>query len=121
MPGIRRREFVSLLGGAAAAWPVAARAQQPERIRRIGMFAGLSETDPELQARKGAFLQALQQLGWTDGRNAHIDYRLDGGDTSKDAAELVALAPDVIVATGSPSVSALQKTTRTVPIVSSVS
>ena len=77
--------------------------------------------NPELQARKGAFLQALQQLGWTDGRNAHIDYRLDGGDTSKDAAELVALAPDVIVATGSPSVSALQKTTRTVPIVFTVS
>jgi putative tryptophan/tyrosine transport system substrate-binding protein len=114
---MKRRKFMTLLGGAAAAWPLAARAQQPERIRRIGMFAGLSETDPELQARKGAFLQALQQLGWTDGRNAHIDYRLDGGDTSKDAAELVALAPDVIVATGSPSVSALQKTTRTVPIV----
>jgi putative ABC transport system substrate-binding protein len=114
---MKRRKFMTLLGGAAAAWPLAARAQQPERIRRIGMFAGLSETDPELQARKGAFLQALQQLGWTDGRNAHIDYRLDGGDTSRDAAELVALAPDVIVATGSPSVSALQKTTRTVPIV----
>src|SRR4051812_761041 len=96
LPLLKRRKFMTLLGGAAAAWPLAARAQQPERIRRIGMFAGLSETDPELQARKGAFLQALQQLGWTDGRNAHIDYRLDGGDTSKDAAELVALAPDVI-------------------------
>ena len=115
---MRRREFITLLGGAAAGWPSVAHAQQqPERMRRIGMFAGLSETDPELQARKGAFLQALQQLGWTDGRNAHIDYRLDGGVTSRDAAELVALAPDVILASSSGALAPLLEATRTVPIV----
>ena len=113
---MKRRELITLLGGAAA-WPLAARAQQPERMKRIGVLAGVGETDPELLARKAAFLQALRQLGWIDGRNAQIDYRPDGGDISKDAAELVALAPDVILATGSPSVSALQKATRTVPIV----
>ena len=114
---IGRREFITLVGGAAVTWPLGARAQQPERMKRIGVLAGLGETDPELLARKAAFLQALRQLGWTEGRNAQIDYRPDGGDISKDAAELVALAPDVILATGSPSVSALQKATRTVPIV----
>ena len=72
---MKRREFITLLGGAAAAWPLAARAQQPERMQRIGVLAGVGETDPELLARKAAFLQALRQLGWIDGRNAQIDYR----------------------------------------------
>ena len=93
---MKRREFISLLGGAAAAWPVAARAQQPERMRRIGVLTNLTENDPEGQARIAAFLQGLQQLGWTDGRNVRIDTRWTAGDVErirKHAAELVALAP----------------------------
>jgi putative ABC transport system substrate-binding protein len=118
---IRRREFISLLGGAAAAsWPIAARAQQAERMRRIGMLAALAVDDPESVARHTAFVQALQELGWTDGRNLRIDTRWGARDAErrrKYAAELVALTPDVIVATGSPSVGALQQATSTVPIV----
>ena len=76
---MRRREFITLLGGAAAAWPLAARAQQSERMRRIGVLAGLAADDPEGQARLAAFLQGLQQLGWTDGRNVRIDYSLGRG------------------------------------------
>ena len=97
---MRRREFITLLGGAAAAWPLVARAQQPERMRRIGVFVGSTTTDrPEI----AAFLQALQQLGWTDGRNVKIDFRWPAGDADKArkyAAELVALAPDIILAIG---------------------
>jgi ABC-type uncharacterized transport system substrate-binding protein len=99
---MNRRVFVTLLGGAAAAWPLAGRAQQPERMRRIGVL--LPADHPEGRARHAAFLQALQQLGWTDGRNVRIEARWSAGDASvtrKQAAELVALAPDVIVATGS--------------------
>jgi putative ABC transport system substrate-binding protein len=116
--GIRRRDFITLLGGAAA-WPVAVRAQQNDRIRRIGVFMNLPADDPEGQARNTAFVQVLQQLGWTDGRNARIDTRwgTDAGSTRKYAAELVALAPDVILASASTATSALQQTTRTVPIV----
>ena len=98
---MRRREFITLLGGAAAAWPLAARAQQPERMRRIGVLMSLAADDPEGQARLAAFLQGLQQLGWTDGRNVRIDTRWGAGDadrTRRYAAELVALAPDVILA-----------------------
>src|ERR1700751_5992090 len=110
---MRRRQFITLLGGAAA-WPLAARAQQTDRIRRIGVFMNLAADDPEGQARNTAFVQALQQLGWTDGRNARIDTRCgtDPGSTRKYAAELVALAPDVILATASTATSALQQMTR---------
>ncbi len=117
---MRRREFITLLGGAAAAWPLAARAQQPERMRRIGVLMSLAADDPEGQARIAAFLQGLQQLGWTDGRNVRIDTRWGAGnadDIRKYAAELVALAPDVILATGSATVGPLLQATRTVPIV----
>ena len=96
---MRRREFISLLGGAAAAWPFAARAQQGERMRRIGVLMPLAEDDPEGQSRLRAFVQGLQQLGWTDGRNLRIDIRWGAGDAERIrryAAELAALAPDVM-------------------------
>src|SRR5262249_56467065 len=115
---IQRRAFITVLGGAAAAWPLAARAQQPDRMRRIGVLTNLVEN--EGQARDAAFLQGLQQLGWTDGRNVRIDIRRTLGDTDRarrDAAELVALAPDVILTTGSAGVGSLLQATRTVPIV----
>jgi putative ABC transport system substrate-binding protein len=116
---MRRRDLISLLGGAAA-WPFAARAQQPERMRRIGVLSSLAADDPESQARHAAFLQGLQEWGWTAGRNVQIDYRWGAGDADrfrKYAVELVALAPDVILATGSPVTSALLQATHTVPIV----
>ena len=114
-----RREFITLASGAAASWPLAARAQQPDRIRRIGAFAGIEE-DAEGQARFAAFLQGLRQLGWTDGRNVRIDYRWGGGNADnirKQAAELAALAPDVILAAGAAVAGPLLQATRTVPIV----
>ena len=114
-----RREFITLLGGAAASWPLAARAQQPERIRRIGMLTPYAD-DPQAQTRNAAFLQGLAQLGWTVGRNVQIDYRWGAGDlddTRKYAAELVALAPDVIFTVGSAGVGPVRQATRTVPIV----
>jgi ABC transporter substrate binding protein len=117
---VRRREFISLLGGAAAAWPLAARAQQRDGMRRIGILSNLASDDAEGQARLAAFHQGLQQLGWTVGRNVQIDYRWGAGDADrirKFAAELIVLAPDVILSAGSPSVAALQQATRTVPIV----
>ena len=101
---MRRREFITLLGGAAATWPLAARAQQAERVRRIGVLMARAEDDPEAQARVAAFEQGLQQLGWSDGRNVRIDRRWAAGDADtarKYAAELIALAPDVILAPGS--------------------
>src|SRR5258707_15425087 len=117
---IGRRKFLATLGGAAA-WPLAARAQPPERMRRIGVLQGGSDRDdPRSQPNMAAFLQALQQLGWTDGRNVKIDYRWPAGDADKArkyAAELVALAPDVILTVSSPSLVPLLQTTRTVPIV----
>ena len=106
--------------GSAAAWPLAAHAQQSGRLRRIGVVMNLAADDPGGQARVAAFLQGLQQLGWTDGRNVRIDIRWGVGnadDIRKDAAELVALAPDVILATAIPAVAALQQATRTIPIV----
>jgi putative tryptophan/tyrosine transport system substrate-binding protein len=114
-----RREFITLLGGAAAAWPLAARAQQGERMRCIGVLMNTAADDPEGQARNTAFLQALRQFGWTDGRNARIETRwgTDAGSTRKYAAELIALAPDVILASASAAMGALQQTTRTVPII----
>jgi putative ABC transport system substrate-binding protein len=115
-----RRDFISLLGGAAVAWPLGARAQQGAPMRRIGVLMNLASDDAEAQARLAAFHQGLQQLGWTVGRNVQIDYRWGAGNADrirKFAAELVALAPDVILSTGSPSVAALQQATRTVPVV----
>jgi putative ABC transport system substrate-binding protein len=117
---MKRREFITLLGGAAAALPLAARAQQPQRMRRVGVLIGLTADDPELLTRIGALLQALEQMGWTDGRNIRIEYRWGSADAErirKHAGELVALAPDVLLAAGTPTVSALQHVTRTVPIV----
>ena len=116
---MRRREFITLLGGAAA-WPLAARAQQPERMRRIGVLIGAIETDPEAQARIVAFKEGLQALGWTDGRNVHIDYRFGSADldlTRKYAAELVGLMPDVILANSPLVLRALRQQTSTIPIV----
>jgi putative ABC transport system substrate-binding protein len=117
---MRRREFVTLLGGAAAAWPLAVRAQQRERVRRVGVFMPGVADDPEFQARNAAFLQGLGELGWSVGRNLRIDYRWGRGDTERYrayAAELVALAPDVILALGTSTVTALLRTSRSVPIV----
>jgi putative tryptophan/tyrosine transport system substrate-binding protein len=117
---LRRREFITLLGGAAAAWPLAARAQQGERMRRIGVLAYWAADDPEGRARLAAFTQALQQLGWNEGRNLRIDTRAtaNADELRRDAAELVALAPDVLVAgTGTATVAPLLQATRTVPIV----
>jgi putative ABC transport system substrate-binding protein len=117
---IRRREFVTLLGGAAAAWPFGAGAQQGEPMRRIGVLMGTTADDAESKAHLGAFLQHLQSLGWIEGRNLRIDIRWSRGnidDIRKYAAELVALAPDAILAGTGATVPALQQATRTVPIV----
>jgi ABC-type uncharacterized transport system substrate-binding protein len=116
---VRRREFITLLGGAAA-WPLAARAQQRERMRRIGVLMTTAADDPEGQARLVAFLQGLQEFGWSAGRNVRIDIRWSAGnadDTRKYAAELVALPPDIILASTTPAVAAVLQATRTVPIV----
>jgi ABC-type uncharacterized transport system substrate-binding protein len=117
---MQRRDFITLLSGAAATWPLAARAQQSERMRRIGVLTGITAEDPQNKARLAAFEQALQQLGWTQSRNVRIDYRFAGGDAAtshKQAEELVALAPDVIVSTGSFSTGQLLRVTHTVPVV----
>jgi len=117
---MRRRDFIKAVAGSAAAWPLAVRAQQSERKRRVGVLMGLAADDPEAQDRIAAFEQGLQQLGWTDGGNLQIDYRRGAGEsdpTRKYAAELVALAPDVILASGGSVVGALLQATRTVPIV----
>jgi putative ABC transport system substrate-binding protein len=117
---MQRREFITLLSGAAAAWSVAARAQQGERMRRIGVLMPIATDDPEGQTRIAAFQQGLQQLGWTDGRNVRIETRWSRGNatiTLKYVAELVALAPDVILATGSNTMGPLLQATRAVPIV----
>ena len=117
---MKRREFITLLSGAAATWPLAAHAQQSEGMRRIGVLTNLATGDPEDQARNAAFLQGLQQLGWTVSRNVRIDYRWGAGDAERNrqnAAELVELAPDVILATGNPTLDPLLQATRTVPIV----
>jgi putative tryptophan/tyrosine transport system substrate-binding protein len=117
---MRRREFIAGLGGTIA-WPLAARAQQPNRMRRIGVLVGgLAADDPEWQSRGTAFVQALAQLGWINGRDIRLDYRFGLGDPERQqkyAAELAALAPDVILAAGSAAVAPLQQTNRTLPIV----
>ena len=117
---IGRRELLAALGGAATAWPLAARAQQGERVWRIGALMSVAADDPEAPARVGAFSQGLAELGWTIGRNVRIDYRWYAGDADmarKYAVELVALAPDVVLAAGTQGVTAIQQATRSVPIV----
>ena len=114
---MRRREFITLLGSTATAWPLASRAQQPEQVRRIGVLMPFARDNSEGQARITAFLQGLQKLGWSEGRNLQIEYRWGSGDLQKAAAELVALFPDAIFASTTPAVAALQQATRSVPIV----
>jgi putative tryptophan/tyrosine transport system substrate-binding protein len=117
---MRRREFILLIGSTAVAWPLGARAQQQERVRRIGVLMNLAEDDPEASARISAFVQRLTQLGWTEDRNLQIDYRWAAGESErygKYAGELVALAPDVVLASGNQSVAALRQATRTLPVV----
>jgi len=116
---VKRREFIRLLGGAAAAWPLAARAQQSDRIRRIGVLIGIAD-DAEGQARLAAFRKGMQDLGWAEGRNARFDVRFTGGAAERArayAADLVGLAPDAILANTAAVVSALQQQTKTIPIV----
>ena len=120
MLDLRRREFVALLGSVAAAWPLAARAEQAERMRRIGVLMSLAADDPESQARLTAFAQGLQELGWSVGRNLRIDYRWAAGDANRSRSyttELLALAPDVILAVGSTSTGPVQQATHSVPVV----
>ena len=117
---MRRRDFITLLGGAAVAWPLAVRAQQRERMRRIGVLMPYAANDPQAQARNAAFLQGLQQLGWSDGGSLRIDTRWGQNDVDRNrryAAELIALAPDAVLASGTQSVAALQHASRTLPIV----
>jgi putative ABC transport system substrate-binding protein len=119
---MRRREFITLLGGAAGAWPLSARAQQPaERMRRIGVQQGTAESDPQGQARMKALLQGMRELGWVEGRNLQIDYRwVGGGDAARArtlAQELISLQPDVIVVQGTLQVQVVAQETRTIPIV----
>jgi putative tryptophan/tyrosine transport system substrate-binding protein len=116
---MRRREFIAGLGGAAA-WPVAARAQQPAQMRRIGVLMAYDENDPQGKPRLAAFTQGLADLGWTDGRNMRMDLRWHGGDINRIRAlaqELVGLQPDIILTVGTPATLALQRETRTIPIV----
>jgi putative tryptophan/tyrosine transport system substrate-binding protein len=121
---LRRREFITLIGGAAAAWPLAARAQQGERVRRIGVITGGdTPDDPDMQARMAAFLDVLRHLGWSDDRNLRIDYRWPVGDADhirRYAAELVELAPDVILTTGTATMAPLLQATRTIVPASSI-
>src|SRR5215468_4017196 len=115
---MRRREFIKLIAGATGAWPLAARAQQIKRVRRIGVLMNVDDTD--LRASYAAFVEALQRLGWTDGRNVQIETRWATGHASdyrRHATDLVALAPEVIVANGIPSLTSLLQATHTVPIV----
>jgi putative ABC transport system substrate-binding protein len=120
---VKRREFITLLGGAAATWPLTARAQQPERVRRIGALMSQPADDQEGQSRLLALAQGLQESGWTLGRNVRIDIRWGGGDAERYrryAAELVALAPDVLLVNGPPALAQLQHATRSLPIVFAV-
>ena len=119
---MKRREFIGLVGGAAA-WPVAAQAQQKERVRRIGVLYGFAETDPEAQAWDQAFRKRLDELGWTDGRNIRLDYRWGAGSVDRVqlfAKELVQLNPEVLIAVSTPATAALQQQTPTIPIVFAV-
>ena len=117
---MRRRDFISLAGGTAVTWPLVAHAQQPERMRRLGVLSSLAETDPEAQVWDAAFRKRLIELQWIDGRNLHIDYRWGAGSVDRMhllAKELVGLNPDVLVSISTPATAALQAETRTIPIV----
>jgi|SRR5262245_53749320 len=117
---LKRREFVTLLGGAAATWPVAARAQQPERMRRVGVLMGRAESDLEGQRQAAAFREGLAALSWVPGRNVTVDYRWHAGETARAdayAKELIELSPDVLVANTTPSLAAMYKQTSTIPII----
>jgi putative ABC transport system substrate-binding protein len=118
---MRRREFISLLGGTAATWPLAARAQQADRMRKIGVLMGWPETDPEAQSERAAFVQELQKLGWADGRNLQIDTRwaapADPESMHRLAKELVALHPDLLLSQSTPATTALLQETRTIPVI----
>ncbi len=117
---MKRREFITLLGGAVLVWPLVAPAQQPDRIRRIGVLMGYAEDDPEARSRLAAFIQRLAALGWAEGRNLRIDYRWAAGDVnlaSAFAKELLALQPEVILSNTTPVTAALHRETRTVPLV----
>jgi len=117
---MKRREFIILLGGAAAAWPIAARAQQSQRIRRVGVLMAVAESDADVHSGVALFQQSLQELGWTDGRNLRIDYRWGDADPARIqslAKELVGLQPDVLVAHSTPSAKGLLQVTRSIPIV----
>ncbi len=117
---MKRREFIALLGAAAATWPLAARAQQTERVRRICVLMSTAVDDPQDQARLAAFAQGLQELGWTIGRNLRIDYRWGASspdNTRKYAAELAALAPDVMLTSGTIALAAVQQISHTIPVV----
>ena len=118
---MNRREFITMIGGAAATWPLAARAQQADRVRRVGIFMDLAEQDAEGQTRVAAFRKGLQEnLGWTEGRNVKFDTRWTAGDPARMrryAAELVGLAPEVIMNGGLPTLVAMQQETRTIPVV----
>jgi putative ABC transport system substrate-binding protein len=116
---MQRREFITLLGGATA-WPLAARAQQGDRVRRISVLIQYDENDPEGKLRLSAFTQALADLGWTEGRSVRVDVRWGGGDINRSRAfaqELVSVQPDIIVTAGTPATVAVQRETRTIPIV----
>jgi putative ABC transport system substrate-binding protein len=117
---MQRRSFITLLGTSAAAWPLAAKAQQAERVRRIGVLMSFEENDPEGKRQYSAFRQALADLGWTDGRNVRMDLRWHDGDNNRIGAlaqELVGLQPDIILTNGTPATVAVQRETRTIPIV----
>jgi putative tryptophan/tyrosine transport system substrate-binding protein len=117
---MKRRQFITLLGGAAIAWPLAARAQQAERVRRVGVLTAFAESDPEAKAWLRAFQEGLHRLGWEQGRNIRIEYRLPGSDQDRqrtDAAELVGMTPDVLFAASTAALSALNRATRSLPIV----
>src|SRR6516164_9839484 len=117
---MRRRDFIELVAGSAIAWPLAAHAQQPERVRHVGVLMNLAATDAEGQARLAAFLQGLQEYGWAVGRNMRIDIRWTAGnadDIRKYAAELVALTPDVILVSGGTALGPMLQVTRSVPVV----
>ena len=117
---MKRREFITLIGGAVVAWPLAARAQQPERVRRIGVLQSINVGDPDVQRRVAVFVQGLQKLGWREGANLVIDYRYGGDDSEKirrDAAELVGLKPDVIWTSGGLGLLSLKRATHSIPIV----
>ena len=116
---MKRRDFISLLGSAVTAWPLAARAQQPERVRRIGVLVGLAENDPEMKERLAGLRQGLEKFGWAEGSNLRIDYRFAPAGTQARllARELVALQPDVIITASTPATAAMQAETSTIPIV----